>query len=69
MTGTFTAKAITMEAPTIEALADRLIVAEGTQAPIEVLSVTYPQMTQKDGYAIQRAIIRKKVARGARVRA
>jgi hypothetical protein len=67
MTGAWAAKGITMESATIEALADRLIVAEETQAPIEVLSVTYPQMTQEDGYALQRAIIRKKVARGGRV--
>ena len=56
-----------MDARTIEALADRLIAAEATCAPIGIPSVEYPGMTSEDGYGIQRTIITKKVARGARV--
>ena len=56
-----------MDTTTIEALADRLIAAEATRTPIEVLSTTHPEISLDDGYAIQRAIVRKKVARGARV--
>ena len=32
-----------------------------------MLSATYPEISLDDGYAIQRAIVRKKVATGARV--
>lgn len=56
-----------MDARTIDALADRLIEAEITRTPIDVLSAEYPHMTAEEGYQIQRAIITKKVARGARV--
>src|SRR5919108_6321111 len=56
-----------MDARTIEALAERLLVAEATRTPIEVPSLEYPGMTAEDGYQVQRAIIAKKVARGARV--
>ena len=56
-----------MDAQTISLLAERLIAAEATRAPIEVLTVDYPDMTMADGYAVQRAILAKKVTRGARV--
>jgi len=56
-----------MDTRTIEALADRLLAAELTRTPIEVPSLEYPGMTAKDGYHVQRAIIARKVAQGARV--
>ncbi|MGE3540734.1 MAG: 2-keto-4-pentenoate hydratase [Candidatus Tectimicrobiota bacterium] len=52
---------------TIATLADRLIAAEATRTPVEVLTVDYPGMTVEDGYAVQRAVIAGKVARGDRV--
>jgi 2-keto-4-pentenoate hydratase len=56
-----------MDARTIEELADRLLAAEATRTPIEVPTLEYADMTVADGYSVQRAIIAKKVARGARV--
>jgi len=57
-----------MDTRTITDLADRLIAAEESRAPIEVPSLEYAGMTVADGYAVQRAIIiTKKVARGDRV--
>jgi 2-oxo-hept-3-ene-1,7-dioate hydratase len=56
-----------MDRRTIETLADRLIAAETTRAPIETPSPEHPGMTSEDGYAIQRTIIARKVGRGARV--
>ena len=56
-----------MEARTLDALADRLIAAETTRTPIEVPSTAYAGMTPEDGYQVQRTVIAKKVARGARV--
>jgi 2-keto-4-pentenoate hydratase len=44
-----------------------LLAAEMTRIPIEVPSLTHPDMTAEDGYHVQRTIIAKKVARGARV--
>lgn len=58
---------MTMDTRTIEALADRLIAAQESRRPIEVPSIEYPGMTVADGYAVQRAIIAKKVAHGDRV--
>jgi 2-keto-4-pentenoate hydratase len=51
-----------MEPQVIAALADRLLVAEETYTPIEVLSLEYPDLTVEDGYRIQAAIITKKCA-------
>src|SRR5713101_1503946 len=56
-----------MDTRTIADLADRLIAAEESRTPIEVPSLEYAGMTVADGYAVQRAIITKKVARGDRV--
>ena len=56
-----------METRMIAALADRLIAAEKSRTPIEVPSLEYSDMTVADGYAVQRAIIARKVARGDRV--
>ena len=56
-----------MDARIIEALAERLIIAETTHTPIEIPSAEHPGMTSEDGYEIQRTIIAKKIARGARV--
>lgn len=51
----------------IEALADRLLMAEATQTPIEVPSLDYPGLSVADGYRVQRAIVARKVARGETV--
>ena len=56
-----------MDAVIIDTLADRLIRAEMSRTPVELPSVEYPTMTVDDGYQVQRAIVAKKVARGARV--
>ena len=56
-----------LDARTISELADCLLAAEETRTPIEVPSITYPGMIVVDGYAVQRAIIARKVARGDRV--
>jgi 2-keto-4-pentenoate hydratase len=56
-----------MDTRTIAELADRLIAAEESRTPIEVPSIAYPGMTVADGYAVQRAIIARKMARGDRV--
>ncbi|MDE0206230.1 MAG: 2-keto-4-pentenoate hydratase [Candidatus Tectomicrobia bacterium] len=56
-----------MDAQTIEALADRLMAAEDSRTPIEVLTVDHPDMTVEDGYRIQFAITARKKARGDRV--
>jgi 2-keto-4-pentenoate hydratase len=56
-----------MDTRTVAELADRLIAAEESRTPIEVPSLEYVGMTVADGYAVQRAIIAKKVARGDRV--
>src|SRR5215470_8176838 len=56
-----------LDTHTIATLADRLMRAEETRTPIEVPSLEYPGMTVADGYAVQRAIIARKVARGDRV--
>jgi len=56
-----------MNAPMIAALSDRLVAAEMTRTPIELPSVEYPGLTVEDGYQVQRAIVAKKVAGGARV--
>lgn len=56
-----------LDLPTISELAERLITAEHTRTPIEVPSLVYPGMHVQDGYAVQRAIIARKVAGGDRV--
>ena len=56
-----------MDAQTIEALADRLIAAEESRTPVEVLTVERPDMTVEDGYRVQLAIAARKTAAGDRV--
>lgn len=56
-----------LDAHTIAALAASLMTAEERRTPIEVPSLEHPGMAAEDGYAIQRAIIAKKVARGERL--
>ena len=56
-----------MDPHSIDLLAERFIAAEVTRTPIEVPSLEIPGMTAADGYQIQRAIIAKKIASGARV--
>jgi 2-keto-4-pentenoate hydratase len=56
-----------LEPHTIVELAERLLAAEDSRIPIEVPSLEYPGMTVADGYAVQRTIIARKVARGDRV--
>lgn len=54
----------TLDAATIEMLAERLDRAEQKREPIGLLSLEYPAMTIDDGYAIQQAWVARKVARG-----
>jgi 2-keto-4-pentenoate hydratase len=56
-----------MDARTVDTLAERLVTAERTRTPIELPSLLCPGMTDEDGYRIQRAVVAKKVAAGARV--
>ena len=56
-----------METQHRQELAERLLTAEATRTPIEVPSLTYLDMDAQDGYEVQRAIVAKKVAQGARV--
>ncbi|OZG28802.1 2-oxo-hepta-3-ene-1,7-dioic acid hydratase [Williamsia sp. 1138] len=49
-------------------LARRLNEAEQTRVPIRQISLQYPEMTIEDSYAVQRELIRLKVAGGAVVR-
>ena len=56
-----------MDTRMIVDLADRLIAAAESRTPIEVPSLEYTGMTVADGYAVQRAIIARQVARGDRV--
>ena len=56
-----------MDPRSLELLADRLLEAEMTRLPIDVPSLAHSDMTAEEGYHVQRTIIAKKVARGARV--
>jgi 2-keto-4-pentenoate hydratase len=56
-----------MDARTIAELAERLLVAEATRTPIDVLSLANPEITAANGYQIQQAIVAKKIARGDKV--
>lgn len=56
-----------MDHQTIDAVAERFLEAERTCTAIEVPSHTYPRITARDGYEIQRTIVAKKLAGGARV--
>ncbi len=49
-------------------LARRLHEAEQTRVPIRQISLQYPEMTIEDSYAVQRELIRLKIAGGAVVR-
>ena len=48
----------------IQALANELLQAEDTATPLPPLTDRYPEMTIDDAYAVQKAVIDKKVARG-----
>jgi 2-keto-4-pentenoate hydratase len=56
-----------MDRETIDAVAERFLEAERTCTAMEVPSREYPHLTARDGYEIQRTIVAKKLARGARV--
>ena len=56
-----------MDAQTIEALADRLIAAEQSREPVEVLTIDHPDLTVEDGNRVQFAIAGKNVGRGDRI--
>ena len=53
-----------MENALIEKLADELLAAEDNATPIPPLTDRYPDITVPDAYAIQKAVIDRKVARG-----
>lgn len=48
----------------IQSLANGLLQAEDTATPIPPLTDRYPDMTIDDAYAVQKAVVDKKVARG-----
>src|SRR5262245_22552336 len=52
----------------IEAAVARLDQAEQTRRPIRMLSLDHPGMTIEDAYAIQRAWIGRKLARGRTIK-
>jgi 2-keto-4-pentenoate hydratase len=56
-----------MDQQRIALLAERFLTAEMARMPIEVPSREYPDLSADEGYQIQRAIMARKVARGARV--
>ena len=56
-----------MEMQRVDTLAEHLIAAEKNGTPIDLPSVEHPTMTLDDGYQVQRAIVAKKIADGARV--
>ena len=51
----------------VEALAEALWSAERDAAPIAPLTAQHPDLTVADAYAVQQALIRRKLAAGARV--
>lgn len=51
----------------ITAAADALLAAEQTRSPIDALTDAHPDMQSADAYAIQLALIERKLARGSRV--
>lgn len=48
-------------------LAEALLKAEERRQPIEALTDLYPNMTQDEAYAVQLAVVERKVSRGLRV--
>lgn len=53
-----------IDAATVADLAGRLDDAEQTRTPMRQLSLTHPDMTVDDAYAVQRAWVDRKLARG-----
>ena len=53
-----------MDQVLIQQLANELLVAEDTATPILPLTDHYPDITIQDAYAIQKAVIDLKLARG-----
>src|SRR4051794_5829419 len=56
-----------LEPGIIEDLAGRLDEAERTRTQVSQFSLEYPQMTLDDGYAVSRAWVKRKLARGRRM--
>ena len=54
---------LTLDAKTVEMIAERLDLAEQNRAAIGLLSLEFPMMTIDDGYAIQQAWVARKMAR------
>ncbi|MEQ8663451.1 MAG: 2-oxo-hepta-3-ene-1,7-dioic acid hydratase, partial [Gammaproteobacteria bacterium] len=57
-----------LDPTTIDALAVRLDEAERSRTQVGQFSLAHPDMTIADGYAVQRAWVARKLARGARLR-
>ena len=53
-----------MDQVLIQQLANELLVAEDTATPLLPLTDRYPNITIQDAYAIQKAVIDLKLARG-----
>ena len=58
----------TLSDEAVEDAATRLARAEETRIPIRQLSVQYPEMTVEDAYAVQRALVDRKIAGGRQLR-
>lgn len=60
-------KSMALDTSTLEDIAARLDEAERTRQPIRQLSQQYPDMTIEDGYRVQRAWVKHKLASGRKV--
>lgn len=57
-----------LDSPTIDTLAQRLHEAERTRVPIRQPSLEHPDMSIEDAYAVQRALVKLKLAEGRVIR-
>jgi 2-keto-4-pentenoate hydratase len=62
-----TSRGRSIDAQTVEALADALLAAETSREPIDALTATYPQLTVEDAYAVQQVNTARKLAAGHRI--
>ena len=56
-----------LDSAEIQAAADALYVAEETRQQIRPLTLSHPDMTMDDAYAVQRAWVDRKIADGDRI--
>lgn len=60
-------RGMSIDAHTVQALADALLAAETTREPIEALTAERPELTVEDAYAIQQVNTARKLATGRRI--